>query len=400
MRLVDAGGLPARRRRLSQLEAAVREVPAEVLGGHPGLRVPRVDVHVCRAVGRGLNRQRDHVARDQGALMLRQPVRVGALEQQLLPSGRADAEALRRQADQVCVSLQLAHRHLHGCACERLRPGVPHRHLHPRRPVPPARVGEVRGPRRLGAGRETDGKKERARQRAEHGGTLPRAAWLQRERSFLSRRGTACSTRPRLRRRHMRCLWAGPTVFLSCTAAASAEPELVFSLRSWEGEYETEDIPGGVRITPCTAAIHAIRADGTGLRKVVDLGAVTDAPGCSPDGRWIYFQSNATGRYRIYRCRPDGTEVTSLARDEFLGSRWLDAYGYAPSVDGKRIAYTVHDGSVGNVVVANADGSEPRLVAPELGYTYMAALSPAGDLLVFSGPARDYRLLLAPLPQG
>jgi len=198
----------------------------------------------------------------------------------------------------------------------------------------------------------------------------------------------------------MRCLWAGPTVFLSCTAAASAEPELVFSLRSWEGEYETEDIPGGVRITPCTAAIHAIRADGTGLRKVVDLGAVTDAPGCSPDGRWIYFQSNATGRYRIYRCRPDGTEVTSLARDEFLGSRWLDAYGYAPSVDGKRIAYTVHDGSVGNVVVANADGSEPRLVAPELGYTYMAALSPAGDLLVFSGPARDYRLLLAPLPQG
>jgi Tol biopolymer transport system component len=198
----------------------------------------------------------------------------------------------------------------------------------------------------------------------------------------------------------MPVLWTGPALLLGCSVAASAAPEIVFSVRKWDGEYATEDIPGGVRITPCTASIHAIQAEGTGLRQVVDLGGVTDAPGCSPDGQWVYFQSNATGRYRIYRCRPDGSEVTGLVTDEFLGSRWLDAYGYAPSADGQRIAYTVHDGSIGNVVLANADGSEPELVAPDLGYTYMAALSPAGDAIAFSGPAREYRLLVAPLPTG
>jgi len=37
-------------------------------------------------------------------------------------------------------------------------------------------------------------------------------------------------------------------------------------------------------------------------------------------------------------------------------------------------------------------------VAPELGYTYMAALSPDGKAMAFSGPARDYRLLYVAAP--
>jgi Tol biopolymer transport system component len=52
------------------------------------------------------------------------------------------------------------------------------------------------------------------------------------------------------------------------------------------------------------------------------------------------------------------------------------------------------------VVVADADGSSPRLVAPHLGYIYMARLGPANDRVVFSGPAKGYRLLIAALPDG
>jgi Tol biopolymer transport system component len=52
------------------------------------------------------------------------------------------------------------------------------------------------------------------------------------------------------------------------------------------------------------------------------------------------------------------------------------------------------------VVIAGADGSAPAFVAPHLGYTYMARLSPAADRVVFSGPARGYRLQLAALPDG
>ena len=52
------------------------------------------------------------------------------------------------------------------------------------------------------------------------------------------------------------------------------------------------------------------------------------------------------------------------------------------------------------MVIADADGSNPTFVAPGLGYTYMARLGPKNDRVVFSGPARGYRLLLAELPDG
>jgi TolB protein len=51
-------------------------------------------------------------------------------------------------------------------------------------------------------------------------------------------------------------------------------------------------------------------------------------------------------------------------------------------------------------VIADADGANPRFLAPSLGYTYMAAFSPTADRVVFSGPARGYRLLTAALRDG
>jgi Tol biopolymer transport system component len=176
--------------------------------------------------------------------------------------------------------------------------------------------------------------------------------------------------------------------------------ELVFSLKTWEGEYSSKDVPGGVETTPVVGDVWSVKGDGTGLRKVVGLGKSTDYPSVSADGQWVYFQSNASGRSQIYRCRLDGSGVANLTQGGPLGKRWKEAFGTFLSADGTRLLYTVHDGSTGRVALANADGSEPRLIAPELGYTYMAALSPANDRVVFSGPARGYRLLLATLPDG
>jgi Tol biopolymer transport system component len=181
---------------------------------------------------------------------------------------------------------------------------------------------------------------------------------------------------------------------------APATGELVFSVKTWEGEYTSKDVPGGVETTPVVGTIYSIKSDGTGLTKVVSLGKNTDYPTPSKDGKWVYFQSNASGRSQVYRCRPDGSEVKNLTEGDKLGKQWKDAFGYALSTDGGKMLYTVHDGSSGRVAVANADGSEPRFLAPDLGYTYMAALSPTSDRVVFSGPARGYRLLIAPLPEG
>ncbi len=200
-----------------------------------------------------------------------------------------------------------------------------------------------------------------------------------------------------------RTVLAAVALVLAAVAARAADRGpggLVFSVKTWEGDYSSKDVPGGVETTPVVGAIWSVNGDGTGLRKLVALGKNTDYPTASPDGQWVYFQSNAGGRSQVYRCRPDGTGVACLTDGDRLGKRWKDAYGYSLSADGTRMLYTVHDGTAGHVALANADGSGPRLVAPDLGYIYMAALSPTNDRVVFSGPARGYRLLLVRLPDG
>ncbi len=182
--------------------------------------------------------------------------------------------------------------------------------------------------------------------------------------------------------------------------ARAQQPGLVFSVRTWKGEYFSKDIPGGVETTPVVGAIYTVHADGTGLAKIAQLGRNTDYPVFSPDGKWVYFQSNASGRSHIYRCRPDGAGVVNLTDGDKLGKAWKDAYGYALARDGATLLYTVHDGGTGRVVLAKPDGAGPRLLFPKLGYAYMGALSPTGDRVVVSGPARGYRLLLADLPDG
>jgi Tol biopolymer transport system component len=176
--------------------------------------------------------------------------------------------------------------------------------------------------------------------------------------------------------------------------------ELVFSVKTWKGDYRSRDVPGGVETTPVEGAIYTIRADGTGLKKVLALGKNTDFPAYSPDGRWLYFQSNASGRSHVYRCTPGGKDVTNLTEGDRLGPSWRDAFGYTLSRDGRRLLYTVHDGRTGRLALADAAGRNPRLLFPKLGYAYMGAFGPAGDRVVFSGPARGYRLLIAELPDG
>jgi Tol biopolymer transport system component len=183
---------------------------------------------------------------------------------------------------------------------------------------------------------------------------------------------------------------------------------MVFSVRTWEGEYASRDVPGGVESTPAVGAIYTVNADGSGLRQIVPPGPGIDYPVASRDGKWVYYQAGARGSTQVYRCRWDGTGATSLTRPEQLTKRLTgaghfgvkEAFGYALSADGTRMVFTAHDGTSGRVVIADGDGSSPALVAPHLGYTYMAKLSPRNDCVVFSGPARGYRLLLAALPDG
>ena len=184
---------------------------------------------------------------------------------------------------------------------------------------------------------------------------------------------------------------------------------LVFSVKTWEGEYATKDVPGGVEVTPTIGSIYTINVDGSGLKKIVQPGKSADYPVASPDGLWVCYQSNVSGVTQVYRCRWDGADVTSLTPPEQLARQLSangtpfavkEAFGCSISGDGKKMLFTVHDGKEGRVAIANADGTAPRLVAPKLGYTYMARLSPGNDRVVCSGPARGYRLLLVAASDG
>jgi len=158
----------------------------------------------------------------------------------------------------------------------------------------------------------------------------------------------------------------------------------------WEGDYWSEDRAGGVDTPPVKSAIYTIRADGTEMRKSADPGGRSHYAHFSPDGQWIYFQSNAAGRWNIYRCRPDGSELADLTKDHAMSK---ESYGYNISRDGKLLVYSSVSDTC-RIGIMNADGTAPRLVAPDLAYHYMADFSPDGQHVVFAYAAHHYRLIL------
>lgn len=173
------------------------------------------------------------------------------------------------------------------------------------------------------------------------------------------------------------------------------DQELLITVRTWQGSYYSRDIPGGVETSPVRSEIYRLTPGGQPI-PVVEMQA--DFASYSPCGNWVYFQSNTNGYHEIYRCQQDGAELQLLTED--LGEIWRDCFGYHLSADGRRMVYTAHNGEIGRVVVADADGTDARFLAPELGYTYMAALDADGERVVFSGPATGYRLMLAPFRGG
>ena len=141
-------------------------------------------------------------------------------------------------------------------------------------------------------------------------------------------------------------------------------------------------------------AVYVMRADGTGLRRVVPRrngGGDAFWPSWSPDGRLIaYSSSHATPENpEIYVARPDGSGVRRLTRTkggvEVLGDdgwpRW--------SPDGKRIVFSSNRTGNGEIWIMSADGSGQRRIAGLAGRDEWApAFSPDGTQIAFHSLAR------------
>lgn len=65
-----------------------------------------------------------------------------------------------------------------------------------------------------------------------------------------------------------------------------------------------------------TAEICTIGADGHGFAQITSGGALADGPEYSPDGQWLYFNTEAfCGHAQIARMRLDGSEITRLTNE-------------------------------------------------------------------------------------
>ncbi|MBM7798096.1 Tol biopolymer transport system component [Microlunatus panaciterrae] len=85
------------------------------------------------------------------------------------------------------------------------------------------------------------------------------------------------------------------------------------------------------------ASIFTIPAAGGPDTRVTDFPAPSDGPEFSPDGSWIYFNSEyaaqTPGHAQLFRMRPDGSDLEQLTDDERVN--WFPH----PSPDGQVLLY-------------------------------------------------------------
>jgi TolB protein len=90
-----------------------------------------------------------------------------------------------------------------------------------------------------------------------------------------------------------------------------------------------------------------------------------DGPDYSPDGQWIYLNSERTGLMKIWRMKPDGSDQQQLTS----GEEWADWFAH-PSPDGKWLVFVSFDKSVKGhppnkdvaLRIMPSAGGEPRLL--------------------------------------
>jgi Tol biopolymer transport system component len=112
--------------------------------------------------------------------------------------------------------------------------------------------------------------------------------------------------------------------------------------------------------------IWTIGVDGSGLRQITHDPAYDITPIWSRDGRFLYFASNRTGRFEIWRVPAGGGAEVQVSRGG----------GFLPfeSFDGTTLYYAQSAEGSGPLIAIPTAGGEERTVLPcVVGFTYAGA---------------------------
>jgi hypothetical protein len=181
---------------------------------------------------------------------------------------------------------------------------------------------------------------------------------------------------------------ANPLLELSWTESASAafvsgnaDPELGMIAR-W-----SSDGSSLVFASLKDNQIHVVRARSRAPTRITSQGRNAD-PVFAPDGRAIYFSSDRSGRWQLWRVNADGSAPEQLTRDDANNT-----HPY-PSPDGRSVAFLTFDGAAGDRaplrdarlrLLSLADGKIDELAKLLGGDSSLAAYpwSPDGQYLAF-----------------
>jgi Tol biopolymer transport system component/DNA-binding winged helix-turn-helix (wHTH) protein len=116
--------------------------------------------------------------------------------------------------------------------------------------------------------------------------------------------------------------------------------------------------------------IYAIDVEGRNMRAVTSGEYDNSVPSWSRDGKWIYFGSMRTGKWQLWKQKPDGG--TAVQVTQHGGFTAFESY------DSKTVYYTKRDGE-GIWSIPVSGGAETRVTdAPRLGFWGNWAVSEAG----------------------
>lgn len=148
---------------------------------------------------------------------------------------------------------------------------------------------------------------------------------------------------------------------------------------------------GKILYTSTTAGsqvVSVMDADGSNAKQITPGGSVNTQLSVSGDGRYVFFHSNRSGLYEIWRMGVDGENPTRMTTSGH------NFQSYA-SPDGKWVYFKSWSDGAGNVWRVPAEGGEPQQITEKECSRF--ALSPDGRFLACE---TDGRLVILPAEGG